>query len=121
MDFKTLFLLLLVLSNISSQKTYLDNESLYSKYYPSYSNSNFKIRSIKTRSDFLNGLDCSMVSIIEENGGAYFDFDGKEKDFFQLIKENGINLVRIRLWNNYKSETSVKGGGCLDVEIVENG
>ena len=118
MDFKTLFLLLLVLSNISSQKTYLDNESLYRKYDPSYSNSNFKIRSIRTRSDFLNGLDCSMVSIIEENGGAYFDFDGKEKDFFQLIKENGINLVRIRLWNNYKSETGVKGGGCLDVERV---
>ena len=118
MDFKTLLLLLLVLSNISSQKSYLDNESLYRKYDPSYSNSNYRIRSIKTRSDFINGLDCSMVSIIEENGGAYYDFDGKEKDFFQLIKENGINLVRIRLWNNYKSETGVQGGGCLDVERV---
>ena len=121
MSFKTFCLLLLILSNISYQKSYQDNESLYRKYDSSYSNSNFNIRSIsalKGRSDFLNGIDCSMVSIIEENGGAYIDFDGNKKDFFKLIKENGINLVRIRLWNNYKSETGVKGGGCLDVDRV---
>ena len=121
MNLKSFCLLLLILSNISYQKSYKDNESLYREYDSSYSNSNFNIRSIsalKGRSDFLNGIDCSMVSIIEENGGAYIDFDGNKKDFFQLVKENGINLVRIRLWNNYKSETGVKGGGCLDVNRV---
>ena len=116
-----LYLLLVILSSMSYQKSYKDNESLYRNYDPTYSNNNFRIRPIdalKGRSNFLNGLDCSMVSVIEENGGRYFDFDGKERDFFQLIKENGINLVRVRLWNDYKSPTGVKGGGCLDVERV---
>ena len=116
-----LYLLLVILSSMSYQKSYKDNESLYRNYDPTYSNNNFRIRPIdalKGRSNFLNGLDCSMVSVIEENGGRYFDFDGKERDFFQLIKENGINLVRVRLWNDYRSPTGVKGGGCLDVERV---
>ena len=116
-----LYLLLVILSSMTYQKSYKDNESLYRNYDPTYSNNNFRIRPIdalKGRSNFLNGLDCSMVSVIEENGGRYFDFDGKERDFFQLIKENGINLVRVRLWNDYKSPTGVKGGGCLDVERV---
>ena len=115
-----IFLIAIIL-NFTLQNIYENNEDLYRRYDSSYSNNNFKIRSIpslKGRSDFLNGLDCSMVSVIEENGGKYFDYDWKERDFFELIKENGINLVRIRLWNNYKSETGVKGGGCLDVERV---
>ena len=118
---KILFLLLLMQISNSFQKSYKDNEELYRKYDSSYSNNNFYIRpvdALRGRSDFLNGLDCSMVSVIEENGGNYIDFDGKVKDFFQLIKENGINLVRVRLWNDYKSNTGVKGGGCLDVERV---
>ena len=118
MKLKNMLIILLILFNITLQKSYLDNEQLYRKYDSSYSNNNFKIRSIRGRSGFLNGLDCSMVSVIEENGGVYYDFDGKERDFFELIKENGINLVRIRLWNDYKSQTGVKGGGCLDVERV---
>ena len=120
---KILWLLLLFQISFTIQKSYKDNEQMYRKYDPSYSNNNFYIHPIEAlrgRSDFINGLDCSMVSIIEENGGKYIDFDGKPKDFFQLIKENGINLVRVRLWNDYKSNTGVKGGGCLDVERVLN-
>ena len=118
---KILLLLLLVQISFTIQQSYKDKESTYRQYDPSYNNYNFYIRPIdalKGRSDFLNGLDCSMVSIIEENGGKYIDYDGKVKDFFQLIKENGINLVRVRLWNDYNSNTGVKGGGCLDVERV---
>ena len=117
-----LFLLILLINN-TFQKSYQANEGLYRQYDSSYSNYNFNIRRIdalRGRSDFLNGLDCSMVSVIEENGGKYIDFDGKVRDFFQLIKENGINLVRVRLWNDYSSQTGVKGGGCLDVERVLN-
>ena len=65
-------LILLLLSSMTYQKSYKDNEELYQKYDPSFSNENFHIRPIeelKGRTDFLNGLDCSMVSVIEENGG----------------------------------------------------
>jgi len=118
---KNLILILFILINFSLQNSYKDNEELYRIYDPSYSNKEFNfhpIYALRGRSDFLNGLDCSMVSVIEENGGKYIDFDGKEKDFFKLIKEYGINLVRVRLWNDYNSKTGVKGGGCLDVERV---
>jgi hypothetical protein len=67
---KILLLLLLVQISFTIQKSYKDNENLYRTYDPSYSNYNFYIRPIEAlrgRSDFLNGLDCSMVSIIEEN------------------------------------------------------
>ena len=118
---KIRFLLLLILISFTLQMSYKNNEELYQKYDSTYSNDKFHFRRIHAligRSDFLNGLDCSMVSVIEENGGKYINFDGKEEDFFKIIKKYGINLVRVRLWNNYKSKTGVKGGGCLDVERV---
>ena len=87
MKSKIFWIITLILINYALEKSYTDNENLYRKYDSSYSNNNFNIRSIsslKGRSDFLNGVDCSMVSIIEENGGNYIDFDGNQRDFFEL-------------------------------------
>jgi len=62
---KILILLLLMLINFTLQKPYKDNEELYRRYDPSYSNDKFHfdhIHALRGRSDFLNGLDCSMLS-----------------------------------------------------------
>ncbi len=50
--------------------------------------------------DFMRGFDASMVSQVEENGGIYRSEDGSPKDIFKILKENGVNWIRLRLWHS---------------------
>ena len=123
MNIKAFFILFnfFFLFTLSNSFDFSEFEHVYKEYDPTFSNSNFKIRevqSLKSRTDFLVGVDCSMVSIIEENGGKYYDFKYKEVDFFKLLKSNGVNLVRSRLWHNYNSPNGSKGGGNNDKQHV---
>ena len=69
------------------------------------------------REDFAFGVDASMTKTVLENGGVYFNKDGKEQDLFQILKRNGVNFVRFRLWNNPTTKYGDKyGGGDNDVE-----
>ena len=46
--------------------------------------------------DFIFGMDVSSVIAEEESGVRYYDFDGQEKDLFEILSENGVtykNLV----------------------------
>lgn len=66
--------------------------------------------------DFMRGADVSMLAEIEECGGKYFDADGKEKDLFVILKENGVNWIRLRVWNNPVDDKGVGlGGGNNDL------
>ena len=49
------------------------------------------------REDFMKGLDISMIDQIEKTGGKFYNARGEEEDIFQIIKDNGVNYVRIRL------------------------
>lgn len=48
----------------------------------------------------LKGGDASEVSYVEAMGGVYYDRDGNEKEIFQILKENGHDIVRLRVYNN---------------------
>ncbi|MBO5607009.1 MAG: glycosyl hydrolase 53 family protein [Treponema sp.] len=50
--------------------------------------------------DFMCGVDISSLSDIEKAGGKYYNHNGKEQDLFKILKKNGVNWVRIRVWNN---------------------
>ncbi len=50
--------------------------------------------------DFMCGFDASTVSQIEENGGIYRTESGSPKDIFEILKENGVNWIRLRLWHS---------------------
>lgn len=50
--------------------------------------------------DFMRGFDASTVSQIEENGGIYRTASGTPKDIFEILKENGVNWIRLRLWHS---------------------
>lgn len=56
---------------------------------------------IKTEKEFtlLKGGDISELTYVEQNGGKYYS-DGKEKDCIEILKENGFNIVRLRLYND---------------------
>ena len=48
---------------------------------------------------FLKGGDLSELSYIEQKGGKFLE-NGVQKDCFQILKDNGFNLARLRLYND---------------------
>ena len=66
--------------------------------------------------DFIVGMDASCVPALEKGGVKYFDFDGTEKDVYEILSQNGINYIRVRIWNDpYDANGNGYGGGnCGD-------
>lgn len=66
--------------------------------------------------DFILGMDASSVIAEEESGVRYYDFDGNETDVFRVLADNGINYIRVRVWNDpYDAEGHGFGGGNCDI------
>jgi arabinogalactan endo-1,4-beta-galactosidase len=63
--------------------------------------------------DFMRGADVSMLGEIEKNGGKFYNAAGKEDDLFAILKENGINWIRLRLWNNPVNDRDVYANGKI--------
>jgi len=67
--------------------------------------------------DFILGMDASSVIAEEQSGVRYYNFDGAEQDVFQTLAENGVNHIRVRVWNHpYDAEGRGYGGGNNDVD-----
>jgi arabinogalactan endo-1,4-beta-galactosidase len=49
--------------------------------------------------NFYFGADLSFANEMDDCGAVFRD-GGKPKDVFAIFKDHGVNLVRIRLWNN---------------------
>ncbi|MEO6329938.1 MAG: glycosyl hydrolase 53 family protein [Ginsengibacter sp.] len=49
--------------------------------------------------NFLKGGDLSELTYIEQKGGKFFE-NGVQKDCFQILKDNGFNFARLRLYND---------------------
>lgn len=49
---------------------------------------------------FYYGADLSYVNEMEDCGAVYKDSENKTKNPYQIFKEAGANLVRVRLWHN---------------------
>lgn len=66
--------------------------------------------------DFIMGMDASCVPALEDGGVRYYDMDGTEKDVYAILSENGINYIRVRIWNDpFDSEGHGYGGGNCDI------
>lgn len=61
--------------------------------------------------EFIRGADVSMLGEIEKNGGKFYDPQGKEDDLFTILKENGVNWIRLRLWNDPVNDRDVYADG----------
>lgn len=67
--------------------------------------------------DFIRGVDISSVISEEESGVVYKDWDGNEKDIFQILADAGVNYIRVRIWNDpYDDAGNGYGGGNCDVD-----
>ncbi len=65
---------------------------------------------------FIMGMDASSVISEEKSGVVYRDFDGNEADVFAVLAANGINYIRVRVWNDpFDKDGNGYGGGNCDV------
>lgn len=74
--------------------------------------------------DFIMGMDISSVITELGSGVVYKDYSGKEinnvTDFCKFLAENGINHIRVRVWNDpYDSNGNGYGGGNNDVATAK--
>ena len=67
--------------------------------------------------DFIMGMDASCVPALEASGVKYFDHDGNEKDVYEILSMNGINYIRVRVWNDpFDKNGNGYGGGNCDID-----
>ncbi len=69
--------------------------------------------------DFIRGMDISSVIALEKSGVVFRDESGKTEDVFKLLADNGVNTIRVRVWND-PSTTDGRGygGGNNDVDTA---
>lgn len=67
--------------------------------------------------EFIMGMDASCVPSLEDSGVKYYDYDGTEKDVYEILSKNGINYIRVRIWNDPFDKTgNGYGGGNCDIQ-----
>ena len=54
----------------------------------------------------IRGLDISDLPKIEASGAVFYDEEGQQRAFLDIIKDKGINTIRVRLWVNPSDEHS---------------
>jgi arabinogalactan endo-1,4-beta-galactosidase len=55
---------------------------------------------------FISAVDVSTYPEISNSNPVFYDANGNQKDVLDLLKENGVNTVRLRLWVNPINEHS---------------
>ncbi|WP_144893368.1 glycoside hydrolase family 53 protein [Flavobacterium tiangeerense] len=70
----------------------------------------------KNNSAFAKGADVSWLPQMEATGYRFYDTDGKEKDCLQLLKERGMNTIRLRVFVNPSQDKA--SGHCSTAETV---
>lgn len=66
--------------------------------------------------DFIRGMDISSVLSLEASGVSFSDHRGAEQDIFRILADNGVNYIRVRVWNDpFDSQGRGYGGGNNDV------
>jgi arabinogalactan endo-1,4-beta-galactosidase len=67
--------------------------------------------------DFAMGVDVSTVISLEESGVVFRDAAGQPADLFEVLAADGVNSVRVRVWNDpYDAMGRGYGGGNVDVD-----
>ncbi len=67
---------------------------------------------------FIKGMDISSLSELEKLGVTYYD-NGTERDLFEILKNYGVNMIRLRLWHDpYDEHANPYGGGTNDFETT---
>ena len=80
------------------------------------SSTNIALAQKKNKLAFAKGADVSWLPQMEATGYRFYDTDGKEKDCLQLLKERGMNTIRLRVFVNPSQDKA--SGHCSKEETV---
>jgi arabinogalactan endo-1,4-beta-galactosidase len=69
------------------------------------------------KNSFAKGADVGWLPQMEATGYKFYDTDGAEKDCLQLLKDRGMNTIRLRVWVNPNDDKA--SGHCSKEETVE--
>jgi arabinogalactan endo-1,4-beta-galactosidase len=61
--------------------------------------------SVRANTNFLAGADVSDLAFFESRGAAYKE-NGQVKDGIQILKDKGINCIRLRLWTSSQAQAN---------------
>ena len=62
--------------------------------------------------DFIKGVDISSILSLEASGVKFYNEAGDEQDIFTTLHDDGVNYVRVRVWNDpFDSQGRGYGGG----------
>lgn len=64
------------------------------------------IASVVNSSEYIRGFDASVLYALERNGAIFYDSDNSEKDMLSILKNHGVNWIRLRVWNNPYSQAA---------------
>lgn len=70
--------------------------------------------------DFIKGADVSIMPELERNGTKFYD-NGIEQDGLTILKNHGVNWIRVRIWNNpyVVGPEGVGGGNSDEAKAIE--
>ncbi len=112
MKLKSVFLSLALLFTVvatttSCSRVNVESDTLYVE----------KVKGMKN--NFILGMDASSVISLEEAGVKYYNHDGIEEDVFKILADNGINYIRVRVWNDpFDENGNGYGGGNCDINTA---
>ncbi|MGM8427497.1 glycoside hydrolase family 53 protein [Enterobacter cloacae] len=85
--------------------------------------STFAADAVKTRpfnampADFIKGADISTLLEAEQHGAKFYNQNGQQQDAIAILKANGVNYVRLRLWVDPQDASGkTYGGGSNNLE-----
>ncbi|XTZ39769.1 glycoside hydrolase family 53 protein [Salmonella enterica] len=87
-----------------------------------FTSSAFAVDTVKTRSfvgmpaDFIKGADISTLLDAEKQGAKFYNDQNQPQDAIAILKANGVNYVRLRLWvDPQDAQGQPYGGGNNDL------
>ena len=74
--------------------------------------------------NFANGMDISSLKQLYDNGQKFYNKEGNEQSLLYILKDAGVNWIRLRLWHDPKDsweengeiKTNPYGGGNCTTE-----
>lgn len=67
--------------------------------------------------DFAKGADVGWLQQMEATGYKFFNDNGVEQDCLEILKDHGIDSIRLRAWVNPSDDP--RSGHCSTEEVVE--
>lgn len=77
-----------------------------------------RVMAENSATDFIKGADISTLHQLESQGAKFYE-NGIKKNVMQILKDHGINYIRLRLWNDpYDMYGNPYGAGNTDLDTV---